>query len=166
MQFHPELKGLPDPQRGDRVWRSASMGSGQMLAESFLAHAYRLLFGSRVPRLDRAKLVVSWTLDHVIRYNTGGIGGKQQMAVLEKGSNGPWQARHVDAEGEIKQQVDELESYISNYPETIKQRATGSDVPDAREVLEKDESAARETQDPRSSPSRCSVANFKTIASA
>jgi hypothetical protein len=66
VQFHPEAKGSPDPGRGDRVWRAASMGSGQMLADSFLAHAYRLLFGDRVPRIDRAKLAVSWALDHVI----------------------------------------------------------------------------------------------------
>ena len=63
--FHPELKGFPDPNRGDRIWRAASMGAGQMLADSFLAHAYRLLFGARVPRIDRAKLAVSWALDHV-----------------------------------------------------------------------------------------------------
>ena len=67
IQFHPELKGTPDPSRGDRVWRAASMGSGQMLADSFSAHAYRLLFGTRLPRIDRAKLVVSWAR-HTLQY--------------------------------------------------------------------------------------------------
>jgi hypothetical protein len=133
--FHPELKGFPDPNRGDRIWRAASMGSGQMLADSFLAHAYRLLFGERVPRIDQAKLAVSWALDHVIRYNTGGIGGKQQMAVLERAPNGDWRASHVvDADGELRQAVSDLEAYISNYGRVVEQ----SPVLDAKEELIKD----------------------------
>jgi hypothetical protein len=132
VQLHPEVKGSPDPGRGDRVWRVASMGSGQMLADSFLAHAYRLLFGNRVPRIDRAKLAVSWALDHVIRYNTGGIGGKQQMAVLERTIDGGWRARHIlDPDGELRQAVDDLEAYISGYGRAS-ERAV---VPDAKETL-------------------------------
>lgn len=137
IQFHPEVKGIPDPARGDRVWRAASMGSGQMLADSFLAHAYRLLFGDRTPRVDRAKLVVSWALDHVIRYNTGGIGGKQQIAVLERDATGAWAARHVDAEGEVHEQVDELERHIRNYGRDVAAMvaAPAAAPPDIREEL-------------------------------
>jgi hypothetical protein len=136
IQFHPEVKGSPDPMRGDRVWRAASMGSGQMLADSFLAHAYRLLFGDRVPRIDRAKLAVSWALDHVIRYNTGGIGGKQQMAVLEKAVDNEWRASHVlDTDGELRQAISDLEAHISNYGRIAEQAL----VPDAKEALAKDQ---------------------------
>jgi hypothetical protein len=137
IQFHPEVKGIPDPARGDRVWRAASMGSGQMLADSFLAHAYRLLFGDRTPRVDRAKLVVSWALDHVIRYNTGGVGGKQQIAVLERNATGAWAARHVDAEGEVQEQVEELEDYIRNYGRAVAAVVAEPEAlpPDIREEL-------------------------------
>jgi hypothetical protein len=40
------VKGLPDPLRADqdRIWRCVSWGAGQQLADSFLAHVYRLLF--------------------------------------------------------------------------------------------------------------------------
>jgi hypothetical protein len=139
VQLHPEVKGSPDPGRGDRVWRAASMGSGQMLADSFLAHAYRLLFGNRVPRIDRAKLAVSWALDHVIRYNTGGIGGKQQMAVLEKSGDGNWRSSHVpDADGELRQAVNDLETHISNYGRA----AEYTMVPDAKETLASDQPLA------------------------
>jgi hypothetical protein len=129
VQFHPELKGQPDPARGDRprVWRSVSMGSGQMMSDPFLGHAYRLLFGDTVPRVDRAKLAVSWTLDHVIRYNTGGIGGAQRLAILERNRDGAWQASYVDPKGEIKQQLDEMERYISDFG---RQTATFPDAPE------------------------------------
>lgn len=49
-----------------------------------MAHAYRLLFGGKVPTVARAKLVVAWTIDHARRYNTGTVGGKLQLGVLEK----------------------------------------------------------------------------------
>jgi hypothetical protein len=49
VQFHPELKGLPDPARGDqdRNWRCVTWGAGAKLADAFLAHSYRLLFGGK-----------------------------------------------------------------------------------------------------------------------
>ncbi len=130
IQFHPELKGLPDPQRGDqdRNWRCVSWGLGSKLADAFLAHAYRLLFGERgsdgsridqwklkVPTVARAKLAVAWTVDHVRRYNTGLVGGKLQLAILEK-RNGTWTARHEDP-GETEQQVFALEAYVSEFVE-------------------------------------------------
>jgi hypothetical protein len=45
VQFHPELKGMPDPARGDRVYRAVSMGGTQPMSDPFLAHAYSVLFG-------------------------------------------------------------------------------------------------------------------------
>jgi hypothetical protein len=106
-QFHPELKGQPDPRRGDqdRNWRCVSWGAGSRLADAFLAYAYRVLFGKKVsdgkldewtikaPTVARAKLAVAWTIDHVRRYNTGWVGGKLQLAVLEK-RNGTWKAHY------------------------------------------------------------------------
>jgi hypothetical protein len=44
-QFHPELKGQPDPDRGDRNWRCVSWGIGGKMADAFLAHLSRVLFG-------------------------------------------------------------------------------------------------------------------------
>jgi hypothetical protein len=120
VQFHPELKGLPDPLRGDqdRIWRCVSWGAGSKLADAFLAHAYRLLFGGKVPTVARAKLAVAWTVDHVRRYNVGLVGGKLQLAALEK-LNGVWIAGHEDP-GEIEGQVEFLEEYISEFREKQK----------------------------------------------
>jgi hypothetical protein len=117
VQFHPEHKGLPDPSRGDqdRNWRCVTWGAGSKLADAFLAHAYRLLFEGRVPTVSRAKLVVLWTIDHASRYTPGMVGGKRQLAVLEK-NNGKWSAQHADP-GETEQQLDTLEKYISAFRE-------------------------------------------------
>jgi 20S proteasome alpha/beta subunit len=117
VSFHPELKGVPDPNRGgqDRIWRCVSMGAGQTLADAFLAHSYRLLFGAQTPTINRAKLVVAWTIKHVVRYNPGLVGGELQLAILEK-RKGVWEARYEDP-GETEQQVDFLEGYISEFRE-------------------------------------------------
>jgi 20S proteasome alpha/beta subunit len=111
--FQPEIKGQRHPTKGDRINRFVSMGSGQLLADPFLAHAYRLLFGEKIPTVAQARLLVAWTIDHVIRYNTGGIGGDIQIAVLQKQEK-KWVASYIDA-GEVQQQCHDLESYIARY---------------------------------------------------
>ncbi len=118
VQFHPELKGMPDPQRSnaDRNWRAVSMGAGKLLADAFLAHSYRLLFGETVPTVERAKLTIIWTIDHVKRYNTGLVGGPSHLAVLER-VNGVWTAHHEDT-GQSTQQMNELEKYIGQFKHT------------------------------------------------
>jgi hypothetical protein len=115
VQFHPEVKGMPDPQRGDhdRIARWVSMGIGQQMADAFLAHANRLLFDGKVPTIDRAKLVVAWAIDHVKRYHPGLVSGETRLAVLEK-TNDAWRARHEDI-GEAQGQVDALDQYIAAF---------------------------------------------------
>jgi len=103
-----------------------------MMADPFLGHAYRLLFGDTAPRLDRAKLAVSWTLDHVIRYNTGGIGGAQQLAIIERNKDGVWQASYIDPKGEISQQLDELERYSSDFGRQTANLPDAPEIPNAR----------------------------------
>lgn len=142
ISFHPELKGLPDPKRGgqDRIWRCVSMGAGQALADAFLAHSYRLLFGDQIPTVSRAKLVVAWTIQHVIKYNPGLVGGELKLAIVEKDNNGLWKAHHEDP-GETMVQVTALEEYISAFrekqkPDAVDQR---TDVVDIHEELDKKE---------------------------
>jgi hypothetical protein len=54
----------------------------------------------------------------VRRYNVGLVGGKLQLAVLEK-RNGAWIAHHEDP-GETEGQVEYLEEYISEFREKQK----------------------------------------------
>jgi hypothetical protein len=127
VQFHPEIRGHPDPLRQDqdRNWRCVSWGAGQKLADPFLAHAYDLLFGKKTPTVSRAKLVVAWTIAHVSAYNVGLVGGRLQLAVLER-IDGKWSAHHADP-GEVGQQVDLLENYISEFSEKQKPDAVAKE---------------------------------------
>jgi Proteasome subunit len=144
VQFHPEMRGQPDPLRGDqdRTWRCVSWGAGQKLADPFLAQAHDLLFGKKTPTVSRAKLVIAWTIAHVSAYNVALVGGGElQLAVLEK-INGKWSAHHADP-GEAGQQVDLLEKYISEFREQQKPdvAAAQKGVIDLNKELAADKSA-------------------------
>lgn len=113
--FQPEVKGYPDPERGDRLGRFATLGSGQALADPFLAHAYRFLFGERTPTVRQARLAVVWTLEHVVRHNVGGVGGDIKLAALEC-RGGVWKGDYSDA-SEARQQISELELHVARFGE-------------------------------------------------
>jgi hypothetical protein len=108
---------------------------GRQLADSFLAHVYRLLFSGKAPTVSRAKLAVAWTIDHVSKHNVGYVGGNLQLAVLEK-LNGVWSAHHADP-GEAGQQMDLLEKHIASFRETLEPDAAAkASAVDLHEVLD------------------------------
>ena len=75
------------------------------------------------------------------RYNTGLVGGKLQLAALEK-VNGTWSAHHVDP-GEIEQQVGDLEAYISEFREKQEPDAAAeASTVDLHKELDGEESAS------------------------
>ena len=60
-----------------------ALGSGQMLADSFLAFLKRVLWSDdRQPNLAEGRLVATWVLDHVGTSNPGGVGGPSQIWTL------------------------------------------------------------------------------------
>jgi|ERR1035441_4832022 hypothetical protein len=114
VQFQPDLKGVID---GNGRWRTrpyATMGSGQMMGDPFLAEAHSLLFGKdSATTLQQGRIIATWALKHVIKYNTGGIGGPIQLAVIDKTDKG-WRAHSIDA-GECEQVVAQLEEHIRGF---------------------------------------------------
>jgi len=111
VQFQPDLKGVTDAAGHWRTRPYATMGIGQTMGDPFLAEAHVLLFGrDSVPSVSQARILVTWALKHVIRYNTGMIGGPIQLAMLEK-RNDTWRAAHIDA-GESEQVVGQIEERI------------------------------------------------------
>lgn len=111
LQFHPELKGLQDEQGVLKGKPFCTMGSGQPLADPFIAHAHRVLFGEdSLPTVAQGRLLVTWTLKHVLTYATGGVGGVLRIAQLTKPGR-VWMAETINVE-EAQQQVQEIEAYI------------------------------------------------------
>jgi hypothetical protein len=114
MQFHPELKGETDDAGALKSRPFATMGSGQLLADPFIAHAHRVLFGEKTtPTVAQGRLLVTWTLQHASAYAVGHVGGELSIAQLQK-SEKQWTTSLINVE-EAQQQVQEIEAYIGGF---------------------------------------------------
>lgn len=74
-----------------------ALGSGQRIADPFLALLRRVLWSDRAPTLAEGRLVAAWTVRHVSQTNFGGVGGPIQMASLSFDEKGRPSIAFVDA---------------------------------------------------------------------
>jgi len=115
--FQPELK------EDKRLW-FVSLGSAQSITDPFLGFIRRAFWKSGVPSVSDAIFAVTWTLQHAIDLNTGGVNGPIRVAVLEK-REGVYSARLLDSEElqEHHQQIEatytELGRWKSATPEAV-----------------------------------------------
>ena len=88
--FQPEFKD-------ENIW-FVSIGSGQIITDPFLALMRNIFWDDGMPSVQDAILPVTWTLQHVIDVNTGGINGPMWIAVLQEDSqqSGATAARILD----------------------------------------------------------------------
>jgi len=93
-----------------------SIGSGQTIADPFLAWIRYVFWRRRLPTLAEGRFAVYWTLAHAIRTAPGGIGPPIQMATLERERNSMTArelseaelAEHDVAIGEYENSIKEL----------------------------------------------------------
>ena len=104
--FQPEIKK-------DKLF-FVSMGSGQMLADPFLAFISRVLWKDTSPSVEQAKFGVYWALDHAIKLAPGGVGGPINLSVLSKVGEA-WQASLLPDTQEQAQYIVELETHIGGF---------------------------------------------------
>lgn len=78
--FQFDFNGAPERCTADLPF--VSMGSGQTIADPFLAFLHRLMWFDKDPTLAEGRLAAVWTIDHVRRTNPGGVGGATQLATL------------------------------------------------------------------------------------
>lgn len=106
IQFQPEFK------EGNLFY--VSMGSGQALADPFLAFVARVLWKNEQPTVDQAKFGVYWALAHTIQHAPGGVGEPIHLAELRK-HEGKWVAREIEDTQEAGQYVTHLEAHIADF---------------------------------------------------
>jgi hypothetical protein len=118
--FQPEVK------EGKMFF--VSIGSGQVLADPFLAFVSRVLWKEEMPTVDEARLGVYWVLNHTIRLAPGGIGGPIRIAVLRK-NNSKWIAEEILDTQEPAQYINELERHIGNFARATIEEAPSTPPP-------------------------------------
>ena len=108
-----------------------SMGSGQVLADPFLAFVSRALWGGEPPNVQMGAFGVYWVLSHTIKFAPGGVGEPIKIAVLKKEGK-DWVARSVEGDElqEPEQHVTEIEKLIAAYPIAIIEKANSQPLPE------------------------------------
>lgn len=86
-----------------------ALGSGQMIADPFLALLKRLLWPNEVPSLADGRLAAVWTIDHVRRTSPGGVGGRIQLATL---TNNPESVK-IAQNAEVDEHLQAIEEALS-----------------------------------------------------
>jgi len=104
IDFQPEIKH-------DLFY--VSMGSGQLLADPFLAFVNRVLWKNTIPTVDVATFGVYWVLDHTIKLAPGKVGPPIRLATLRK-IDGAWVAKEEDTQ-QAGEYVTELEEHIGGF---------------------------------------------------
>jgi hypothetical protein len=94
--FQPEFKTAD-------MWFS-TMGSGQLIADPFLAFIKRVLFGHSRPKLHEGVFATYWTLEQAIELNAGGIQGPAQIATLSLNQDQQFRAAILTAEDLLEHQ--------------------------------------------------------------
>lgn len=123
--FQPELK------QSDRIWYCA-MGSAQPIMDPFLGFIRSVFWQSGQPTVQDGIFAVTWTLDHAIEVNPGGVNGPARVAVLERNSKGEFTARLLADEDlfEHRENIEEAKARLRGLRE--EQGATSGTVPDVR----------------------------------
>jgi proteasome subunit B (beta)-like protein len=107
--FQPEFKE-------GKIW-FASMGSCQQITDPFLGMIRRVFWESDEPNLRGGIFAVTWTLDHVIKLNPGGINGPAQIGVLEAKNNayllGDKIQEHLSAVQSVEEPLGKFRDFLS-----------------------------------------------------
>jgi len=107
--FQPEFKT-------DILWY-ASLGITQHITDSFLALMREVFWRTGPPSLSGGLFVATWTLDHAIDVNVGGVKGPIQIAVLSEANDGQLRAETIPdpSLGEHRQNIDGAKKALLEY---------------------------------------------------
>lgn len=121
--FQPELKT-------ERLWYS-SMGSGQPICDPFLGLMRKAFWKQGPPSHQDGIFAVTWTIQHAIELNPGGVNGPVQIAVLSV-VNGDLRARLL-SDAELAEHIGNVEgaiTHLGDYANIMR----GNNAPDIPKV--------------------------------
>jgi hypothetical protein len=113
------FEGPMQPRLLDRDHYYVALGTGKLSADPFLRFLVDI-FCTGPPTVREAIFLTTWTIQHVIDTNPGGVAGPIRIAVLES-SNNQWQARElpVDEIAEHQQAVESAASALRTWRDEL-----------------------------------------------
>ena len=121
--FQPEFKTA-------KLWY-CSMGSGQQITDPFLGLKREVFWEHGPPSTQDALFAITWTLQHVIDVNPGGVNSPINVAVLERGKKDRLGARLLANEelAQHQQNIVEAKAHLRSFRNKL-QPGASPDVPD------------------------------------
>ena len=121
--FQPEMKT-------EQLWY-ASLGSAQTITDPFLALMRDVFWQTDLPTVHDAIFATTWTLQHAIKVNPGGVNGPVRIAVLEQQADGSCRARLLDKNDllEHSQNIDAAKELLRQFQREHR-AGDENDVPD------------------------------------
>ena len=93
-QFDPQ--GAPEEATEDLPF--IAVGSGQAIADPFLAFLRHIFWSNRLPSLSEGVFATLWTLQHAIQTSPGGVSEPIQIVVVKRGKKSEIEARELGSE--------------------------------------------------------------------
>jgi len=105
-----------DPEEATTDLPFVALGSGQSLADPFLAFIREIFWKKRQPNTSEGIFATVWSLLHAIRRNTGGVAEPIQLMTIKLEAGKPVLKEFDDAElQETRQNITEVEAYLSQF---------------------------------------------------
>jgi hypothetical protein len=106
--FQPQLVGAPG------LWFS-TLGSGSTVADPVLALLKTIFWNETTPSLQSGIFAATWTMQHAIAVNTGGVNGPFHVGVIDPKLNPPGYLLPEDKLMEHKAAVDDAHRHFRQY---------------------------------------------------
>jgi hypothetical protein len=115
------FEGAIQPRLLDKDHYCAALGSGRLSADPFLRFLSDTFCQGGQPTVREAVFLATWTAQHVIDVNPGGVAGPIHVAVVEKGQTGAYMARELpDTEiGEHQQAIESARDALRDWRKNI-----------------------------------------------
>jgi len=109
--------------------RFVSIGSGQPLADPFLAFLRRIFWSSKPPTLSDGIFAATWTLNHAIATNPGGVDDPIQVITLCRGRANNCDIRELESTelDEHREAIRLAEDRLATFREALTTTSGGAD---------------------------------------
>lgn len=101
-----DQQGAPEAATDDLPF--VSIGSGQGIADPFLAFLRRIFWPNKPPTVSDGIFATLWCLQHAIQTNAGGVADPKQIVVLSK-DGAEWKAREIP-ETEFQEHLEAIQA--------------------------------------------------------
>jgi 20S proteasome alpha/beta subunit len=108
-----------------------ALGSGQPLADPFLAFLRRIFWSNRLPKVSEGVLATIWCINQAILTNPGGVGEPIQIITLEKDQKSEFKVRELPESefAEHEQAIADAESALAKYREHMQPTKGTAEIP-------------------------------------